>query len=60
VISGDLNLMQPPVPLGLRIAGDGTMQHVVVTDGLAIWSSRVIGMAGTTDHPALLVRLSAR
>jgi endonuclease/exonuclease/phosphatase family metal-dependent hydrolase len=60
VISGDFNLPQPPVPPGLRIAGDSAMQHVVVTDGFAIWSSRAIGMAGTTDHPALLVRLSAR
>ncbi len=65
VLGGDLNLktlcspgtMSPPRP-GYRRAGDGATQHIVVSADLAVRSTRLISMHGTTDHPGLLAELA--
>jgi hypothetical protein len=62
VLGADLNLAahgspspQSCLPPGYRRVDDGALQDVVVSPGLAVRSSSVIDMRGTTDHPALLV-----
>jgi hypothetical protein len=61
VLGGDLNLSDPRscVPPGYVRRGDGGVQHVLATDDLAVDDARTVDMAGTTDHPGLLVTLSA-
>ncbi|MBM0234216.1 endonuclease/exonuclease/phosphatase family protein [Micromonospora sp. STR1_7] len=65
VLSGDLNLRlgdDPAVrscePPGYLRAGDGAVQHVLVTNDLALCCARSVTMGGTTDHPALLATLT--
>ncbi len=60
---GDFNLrrdgepsMRGCVPPGYVSRGDGGLQHVVATNDFTVRASERIDMAGTTDHPALLVR----
>lgn len=71
-VAGDFNLryntwnpfqpnVQDCVPSGVFRKGDGGVQHVMASlAGYGFVATEVIGMAGTTDHPALLVRLSRR
>jgi endonuclease/exonuclease/phosphatase family metal-dependent hydrolase len=66
VIGGDLNLattgpanVATCVPSGYLREGDGGVQYVLATTDLSAASERVIAMHGTTDHPALLVSLTA-
>jgi len=62
VLGGDLNLGSPELrsclPAGYTHRDDGGVQQIVATPGFAVSSSRLIDMAGTTDHPALLVTLA--
>lgn len=65
VLGGDLNLsaggspdVRSCLPAGLVRADDGGVQHVVAS-GYAIGSRRSIDMQATTDHPGLLVTLTA-
>lgn len=64
VVAGDLNLRDgdPPevrgcVPPDHLRADDGGVQHVVATADFSVRSIRSVEMAGTTDHPSLLVVL---
>lgn len=59
VLGGDLNLADPRscVPPGYAQRGDGGVQHVLATDDLAVDAAGTVDMAGTTDHPGLLVTL---
>jgi hypothetical protein len=61
VVGGDLNLgdVRPCLPPGYAPRGDGGVQQVLVTGDLAVGSTATVGMAGTTDHPGLLVVLGA-
>jgi len=66
VLGGDLNLryggsadVRSCVPSGYPQRHDGGAQHVVATTDFTVSSSRLIGMDGTTDHPSLLVVLTA-
>lgn len=61
VLGGDLNLPDPRscVPPGYLRRGDGGVQSVVATDDFVVDDARTVNMAGTTDHPALLVTLTA-
>ncbi len=62
LVSGDFNLLPDAlrgcVPAGWVQATDGGLQHLVASGGYTVISSTRLGMAGTTDHPALLVTLS--
>jgi endonuclease/exonuclease/phosphatase family metal-dependent hydrolase len=65
VVGADLNLRddqspspQACVPPGFVRADDGARQDVMAT-GLRVVQTRTISMAGTTDHPALLVDLAS-
>lgn len=65
VVAGDLNLRhrgrpnaQDCTPSGFYRKGDGGVQHVFASTGLAFAASTTIDMASTTDHPALLVSLT--
>jgi hypothetical protein len=72
VVAGDFNLrynrwnpfepnVQDCVPSGFFRKGDGSVQHIMAaTDRFNFVATEVIDMAGTTDHPALLVRLTRR
>jgi endonuclease/exonuclease/phosphatase family metal-dependent hydrolase len=65
VVGGDLNLgsgspeLQACLPAGSAVADDGGQQHVVAPPGFLVTGRRTIDMAGTTDHPGLLVTLEA-
>jgi hypothetical protein len=65
--AGDWNLLfggtpdaQDCVPPGFFRKGDGSVQHVMVSDHFEFIETNVIDMEGTTDHPALEVRLLLR
>ncbi len=70
VVAGDFNLrynrwipwepnVQDCVPGGFFRKGDGSVQHIMVASAhYGFIATEVIGMDGTTDHPALLVRLN--
>ncbi len=62
VLGGDLNLgrqgARACVPAGFADVDDGGVQHVLGTPGATATFSAPIGMAGTTDHPALLATLT--
>jgi Endonuclease/Exonuclease/phosphatase family len=72
VIAGDFNLrynrwipwqpnVQDCVPGGFFRKGDGSVQHVMASSAhFDFIATEVIDMQGTTDHPALLVRLTRR
>ena len=67
VLGGDLNLgpgdgayLRSCLPAGSALADDGGVQHVVATPEYVVSGSQRIDMHGTTDHPGLLVTLSAR
>jgi endonuclease/exonuclease/phosphatase family metal-dependent hydrolase len=64
VVAGDLNLDTPGaggsrscLPPQDPAADDGRAQHVIATPGLEVTSRVLIDLAGTTDHPGLLVTL---
>ncbi|HWB37142.1 MAG TPA: endonuclease/exonuclease/phosphatase family protein [Rugosimonospora sp.] len=64
VVGGDFNLSEAGtpalaacVPARYLRADDGGVQHVLAT-GFAPVSTRELDMAGTTDHPGLLVALT--
>jgi hypothetical protein len=64
VLGADLNLrpggtpdVRSCVPVGHTRVDDGGVQNVVATPGLAVTGRRFVDMAGTTDHPGLLVDL---
>jgi endonuclease/exonuclease/phosphatase family metal-dependent hydrolase len=66
VLGGDLNLryggspdVRSCVPQGYARRDDSGVQHVLATPDLTVGSSATVGMAGTTDHPGLLVVLTA-
>lgn len=66
VLGADLNLrtggspdVRSCVPAGYLRADDGSVQQVLATDGFTIFAVRSAGMRGTTDHPSLLVVLTA-
>lgn len=66
VVSGDMNLryqgspnVQDCNPAGFYRKGDGALQHVFASTSLAFVSGTKISMAGTTDHPAWLVTVTA-
>jgi hypothetical protein len=66
VLGGDLNLryggspdVRSCVPAGYPRRGDGGVQHILATPDLTAGSSATVGMAGTSDHPGLLVVLTA-
>lgn len=61
VVGGDFNLADlSTCRAGAHEAGsDGGLQHVAVADAAGPSRQRVIDMAGTTDHPALAVTLTA-
>jgi len=65
VLGGDLNLrygaapdLQPCLPSSYRRLGDGHLQHILATADFTLASSRLIDMAGTTDHSGLLASIS--
>ena len=65
VLGADLNLAaartpdaRSCVPAGYARTDDGGRQHIMVSAGLTVRSSRSINMRGTTDHPGLLADLS--
>jgi hypothetical protein len=62
VVAGDFNLhdnRSPGIrdcdPPGFTRRGDGGVQHVYASNDLSFVSVTKIDMAGTTDHPALLI-----
>ena len=68
VVAGDFNLkynrwipwqpnVQDCVPGGFFRKGDGGVQHILASTAFGFIATEVIDMDGTTDHPALLVRL---
>jgi hypothetical protein len=64
VTAGDWNLSfngspnaQACVPPGFFRKGDGSVQHVMVSDHFEFLETIIIDMDGTTDHPGLEVRL---
>ncbi len=66
VVGGDFNLraggspdLRSCLPADAARVDDDDVQIVVTTPELPIVSSRPVGMAGTSDHPALLVELAA-
>lgn len=66
VVSGDMNLryqgspnVQDCNPSGFYRKGDGSVQHVFASTSLTFVSGTTISMAGTTDHPAWLVTVTA-
>jgi endonuclease/exonuclease/phosphatase family metal-dependent hydrolase len=67
VLGGDLNLgsgenpdLKACLPVGSALVNDGGEQHVVATSEFVVESSRTIDLRGTTDHPGLLVALTAQ
>jgi hypothetical protein len=66
VLGGDLNLaatgrpsVRGCVPRGYLHAGDGGVQYVIATTDFTVGLDRSIAMHGATDHPGLLVALTA-
>jgi hypothetical protein len=66
VLGGDLNLTasgRPSVraclPRGYLHTGDGGVQYVLATTDFTVGFDRSIAMHGATDHPGLLVALTA-
>lgn len=67
VLGGDLNLsyggspdLRSCLPPGYLRVDDGSVQQIVATTDFAVRFHRLIDMAGTTDHPSLLVALGRR
>jgi endonuclease/exonuclease/phosphatase family metal-dependent hydrolase len=67
VLGADLNLgpgrgpeLAACLPPGAALVDDGGEQHVVATPGFAVGERRTVDLAGTTDHPGLLVTLDPR
>jgi hypothetical protein len=65
VVAGDFNLdaqgapsMPDCDPSGFTRRGDGSVQHIYVSDDLSFVKTAEIDMLGTTDHPGLLVTLT--
>lgn len=65
VVAGDFNLNEQGSPSiqdcdrpGFSRRGDDSVQHVYASDDLSPTSTTTIDMAGTTDHPGLLVTLT--
>jgi endonuclease/exonuclease/phosphatase family metal-dependent hydrolase len=65
IVAGDLNLdeqgsprIQDCDPPGFTRHSDGSLQHVYASDDLTHAATTIIDMAGTTDHPGLLVTLT--
>jgi endonuclease/exonuclease/phosphatase family protein len=66
VVAGDFNLndkgsprIQDCDPPGFSRQSDGSVQHIYASDDLTLVATTTIDMAGTTDHPGLLVRVAA-
>ncbi|OLF12504.1 endonuclease/exonuclease/phosphatase family protein [Actinophytocola xanthii] len=64
VVVGDLNLTEhgsPSIrrcdPPGFSRGGDGAVQHLYAGEDLSLRGIRRLDMAGTTDHPGLVVTL---
>jgi len=64
VLGGDLNLhnggaqdVRSCVPGGYLRRDDGDVQHILATADYSIDTTTLLDMAGTTDHPGLLVSL---
>ena len=64
MLGGDLNLrtggspdVRSCLPAGYPHRDDGGVQHVVATPDFAIASAVTLELAGTTDHPGLLLEL---
>ena len=62
VVGGDFNLpgLSTSLPPGQLASSDGGVQFVVAAGLADPRDAQVLGMAGTTDHPALAVALRAR
>lgn len=67
VLGGDLNLgsgnspdLKACLPPGSALVDDGGPQHVVGTPEFVVDDHETIDLDGTTDHPGLLVTLTAR
>lgn len=67
VLGGDLNLraggspdVRSCVPAGYPRLDDAGVQHVVATPDFTVISAVTLDLAGTTDHPGLLVELQRR
>jgi hypothetical protein len=65
VVVGDFNLhddRSPGIrdcdPAGFARRGDGSVQHTYASDDLSFSTTTKIDMAGTTDHPGLLITLA--
>jgi hypothetical protein len=62
VLAGDLNLSSPLdgcVPSGYVNRDDGAVQHVIATGNYAVTAGATLDLGPVTDHPGLLVTLSA-
>ena len=64
VLGGDLNLRaggspdaRSCLPAGYQRRDDGGVQHVVASPEFTVTSAVTLDLAGTTDHPGLLVEL---
>jgi hypothetical protein len=59
VVAGDFNLvdLRTCLPPGYASDSDGSVQFVVAAATTGLREPRLVGMAETTDHPALLVTL---
>lgn len=62
VVGGDFNLgrLERCLPPGYVSASDGGLQFVVAAGTAVSVRSRLLGLAGSTDHPALLVSVGRR
>jgi hypothetical protein len=60
VVGGDFNLvdLETCLPPGYASDSDGAVQFVVAATPTGLGEPRLVGMADTTDHPALLVTLA--
>jgi hypothetical protein len=65
IVVGDFNLrgegspsMRDCDPTGFSRQGDGSVQHVYVSDDLSFAKTARINMTGTTDHPGVLATLT--
>ena len=66
VLGADLNLgsgadpdLKACLPAGSALVDDGGQQHVVATPEYVVGGHRTVDLRGTTDHPGLLVTLTA-
>lgn len=65
IVVGDFNLkdqgapsMRDCDPTGFTRQSDNSVQHIYASDNLSFTQTTKIDMAGTTDHPGLLARLT--